>query len=100
MNWVISPIEKKKNLSDSRSPENVADEFVWIEKNIPQAQEIFIEDDTFTVNRKRVREICQALIDRKTKIKWTCNARADVDYDTLRMMKAANCRLLWLRTKH
>lgn len=77
-----------------RSPENVADEFVWIEKNIPQASEIFIEDDTFTVNPKRVRQICQALIDRGTKIKWTCNARTDVDFETLKMMKAANCRLL------
>jgi anaerobic magnesium-protoporphyrin IX monomethyl ester cyclase len=46
------------------------------------------------VDRSRCREICQLLTAAKNKISWTANARADVDFETLKMMKAAGCRLL------
>ena len=78
----------------TRSPENVAAEIEFIEKNFPGAKEIFIEDDTLTLHKKRVVKLCEEIIRRGLKIAWTCNARADVDYETLEIMKAANCRLL------
>ncbi len=77
-----------------RSVENVAAEFEWIQEHLPQVRDIFIEDDTFTVNRQRCRALCQALINRGLKLTWTANARADVDYETLRLMRAAGCRSL------
>jgi len=77
-----------------RSPENVADEFEWIVNNLPEVKEIGIEDDTFTAKRERAREICRLIIERGIKIKWYCNVRADVDYETLRLMKEAGCRLV------
>ncbi|UCD87627.1 MAG: radical SAM protein [Desulfobacterales bacterium] len=78
----------------ARSAENVVDEFQYIAENFPFVKEVFIEDDTFTVDRRRCRQICEMLIEAKNKISWTANARADVDLETLRMMKAAGCRLL------
>jgi radical SAM superfamily enzyme YgiQ (UPF0313 family) len=57
-------------------------------------KEIFIEDDTFTVDRTRCREICRRLTQAKNRIQWTANARADVDLETLKLMKKAGCRLL------
>jgi radical SAM superfamily enzyme YgiQ (UPF0313 family) len=78
----------------ARSPENVVKEFAYIAEHFPYVKEIFIEDDTFTIDRKRCREICQMLVDSGNRISWTANARADVDYETLRMMKKAGCRLL------
>jgi radical SAM superfamily enzyme YgiQ (UPF0313 family) len=39
-----------------RSPENVAKEFEFIAQNFPFVKEIFIEDDTFPVDRKRCRK--------------------------------------------
>ena len=78
----------------TRSPANVAEELAYVEKEFPQVREVFIEDDTLTLHRKRVVELCEEIIRRGLKIAWTCNARADVDLDTLKMMKAANCRLL------
>lgn len=78
----------------ARSPENVVEEFQYISETFTFVKEIFIEDDTFTVDRKRCREICQRLIEAKNRISWTANARADVDFETLRLMKRAGCRLL------
>lgn len=78
----------------ARSAENVVEEFQYIAETFPFVKEIFIEDDTFTVDRSRCRQICQLLIEAKNKISWTANARADVDFETLKMMKAAGCRLL------
>jgi len=78
----------------SRSPNNVAEEFEYIQNELPEVKEIFIEDDTFTVNKKRVVEICKEIKKRKIDILWSCDARADLDYETMKVMKDAGCRLL------
>jgi radical SAM superfamily enzyme YgiQ (UPF0313 family) len=77
-----------------RSVKSIVDEFVYIKKNFPQVKEIMIEDDTLTADKKRCREFAQALIDAKaTAIPWSANSRADVDLETMKIMKKANCRL-------
>ena len=72
----------------------MVEEFLYIAETFPFVKEVFIEDDTFTVDRKRCQEICQGLIKEKNRISWTANSRADVDFETLRLMKKAGCRLL------
>ena len=50
-------------------------------------------DDTFTVNRERVMEICQRIIERKLRIYWICLARVNTIDDTLvKAMKEAGCK--------
>lgn len=78
----------------SRSAKNIVDEFEWITQNLPFVKDIMIEDDTFTVDRNRVREICEEVIHRGLKVTWTVNSRADVDLETLKLMKKAGCRLV------
>jgi radical SAM superfamily enzyme YgiQ (UPF0313 family) len=78
----------------SRSTKNIVDEFEWVKTNLPYVQDIMIEDDTFTLDKNRVKAICQEIIDRGLKVMWTVNARADVDLETLKIMKAAGCRLV------
>jgi radical SAM superfamily enzyme YgiQ (UPF0313 family) len=78
----------------ARSVANVVDEFEYVNNELPSVKEIFIEDDTFTINKHRVREICSALQKRALDVRWSCNARATLDYETMRMMKAAGCRLI------
>ena len=73
-----------------RSIENVIAEFKYIRQNFPDVKEIFIEDDTFTANRYRTREFCDALLKNNIKIIWSCNARADVDFETMQKMKRKN----------
>ena len=77
-----------------RSVKSIVDEFLFIAENFPKVKEIMIEDDTLTADRKRCRELSQALIDAKaTTIPWSANSRADVDLVTMKIMKRANCRL-------
>ncbi len=78
----------------SRSVKNIVDEFEWIKHNLPQVKDIMIEDDTFTLDKQRVKQICEEVIRRDLKVTWTVNARADVDFETLKLMKQAGCRLV------
>ena len=93
-NYCLFPQTLQGHQYRTRSAESVVDELQYIEKSFPGVREVFIEDDTLTLNRKRTARICEEIIRRGLKIAWTCNARADVDLDTLKMMRAANCRLL------
>ncbi|MDO8726852.1 MAG: radical SAM protein [Candidatus Methanoperedens sp.] len=77
-----------------RSIQNVLDELEWIEKNLPTLKEVFFEDDTFTIDKKRVIEFTEGYLKRNLKITWSCNARATLDYETMKKMKKSNCRLL------
>lgn len=77
-----------------RSPENVVAELAYIEKNFPEVQEVGFEDDCFTANIKRVRRICELILEQKIKLKWYCNVRGNLEYDILKLMKKAGCRLV------
>jgi anaerobic magnesium-protoporphyrin IX monomethyl ester cyclase len=78
----------------SRSPQNIAEEFVWIAKNLPEVKEVLIDDDTFTMNKAHAQATANELIKVKNKVKWTCEARANLDFETLILMKKAGCRLI------
>lgn len=55
-------------------------------------KQIMFYDDTFTVYRKNVLDLCDLLIDNKLDLCWTCFARVDyVDQEMLQKMKAAGC---------
>ena len=77
-----------------RSVKNLVDELEFISNELPEVKEIFLEDDTLTVNQARARAISQEIIDRKLKIIWSTNSRADADYETMRIMHKSGCRLL------
>ncbi|OGC08480.1 magnesium-protoporphyrin IX monomethyl ester oxidative cyclase [candidate division WOR-1 bacterium RIFOXYA2_FULL_36_21] len=78
----------------TRSVDNFVYELEYISQELPQIKEVFIEDDTFTVDKKRVQAICEEIIRKKIKLCWSANVRADVDYETLKLMKSAGCRLV------
>jgi|AGTN01.2.fsa_nt_gi Fe-S oxidoreductase len=77
-----------------RSIDSVLDEFEYIAKELPFVKEVFIEDDTFTIDKKRIAEFCNKKMERGLKGTWSCNARATLDFETLKLMKKAGCRLL------
>jgi hopanoid biosynthesis associated radical SAM protein HpnJ len=74
----------------TRSPQNVYEEIKWITENIPEMRELSFDDDTFTANREHAREIARLI--RPLGISWTINARANCDYETLRIMREAGLR--------
>ena len=49
-------------------------------------------DDCFTVNKKRLKTICQEIIEREYHISWHCFARVDtVNEELLKVMRQAGC---------
>ena len=61
-----------------RSVKSVVDEFEYIINSLP-VKEIFIEDDTFTLNKKRIIQFCEEIHNRKIEITWSCQSRATLD---------------------
>lgn len=56
-------------------------------------KEISFYDDNFIVFPSRISKICDAIINEKLDITWSCDARVDTvkSIDTLKMLKAAGC---------
>jgi anaerobic magnesium-protoporphyrin IX monomethyl ester cyclase len=80
-----------------RSPENVVDEMEYDVEHWPKVKkgEIFFEDDTFTVNKKRAMRICEEIFERGLEVMWSVNARVDTgDIELFKKMKEAGCREL------
>mgnify|MGYP000429754586 CR=1 FL=1 len=59
---------------------------------------IFFYDDNFTADRKRAKELLEAMIGERFKFKWTTQVRADVakDLELVRLMKKAGCHTLYV----
>lgn len=74
-----------------RSPENVLAEIDLLTRHYGVTYFRFC-DDTFTVNRRRVQQICDLLIERHPHVRWTCTTRCDcIDSELLATMKRAGC---------
>ena len=48
-------------------------------------------EDNFTFNRKRLHRFCELVIERKIKLKWDCEARADLSEKDIDLMARAGC---------
>lgn len=79
-----------------RSTENVVEEIEYILKEFPDLKSLGFEDDTFTADLERTKNICRLMIAKgiNKKINWWVNARVTLDLDTMLLMKEAGCRLL------
>jgi hopanoid biosynthesis associated radical SAM protein HpnJ len=77
-----------------RSADNVIAEVRWIKENMPEVKEIMFDDDTFTdtSNLPRVEAIARGM--GELGMTWSCNAKANVPYNTLKVMKDNGLRLL------
>jgi hopanoid biosynthesis associated radical SAM protein HpnJ len=75
-----------------RSTDDVANEVRYALEAFPQVKEIFFDDDTFNYQKARTIELCAKL--KPLKFTWSCTSRVTTDYDTLKAMKEAGCRLL------
>ena len=73
-----------------RSSENVLNE---VEEALALGYErIHFADDVFTLNKKRIMQICKDILDRSLDFKWECLGRVDsIDKTTAAAMKRAGC---------
>ena len=75
-----------------RSVGNVIDELKWAAAAFPQVKEFFFDDDTLTDNLRRVEALAKEI--GKLGLTWSCNAKANVPYQTLKVMQDNGLRLL------
>jgi len=75
-----------------RSVANVLGEAAWIRDHMPEVKEIFFDDDTFTDLPERAEAIARGL--GRLGLTWSCNAKANVRRETLRVMRDNGLRLL------
>jgi len=77
-----------------RSPRLVVDEIEMVNKELG-FERINIVDDTFTVNHRHVKQICNEIVKRGLHIEWGAYSRVDtITEELLGVMKEAGCRYL------
>ena len=78
----------------ARSPKNVVDELEWL-RDVHGANGISFCDDTLTLDRQRILEICEEIKNRKIGLPWGCLTRVDrVSKEVLAKMREAKCQLI------
>jgi len=75
-----------------RSVDHVVEEIRLAKHYFPQVREFFFDDDTFTDNLPRAEAIAKEL--GKLGVTWSCNAKANVPRETLKVLKDNGLRLL------
>jgi hopanoid biosynthesis associated radical SAM protein HpnJ len=76
----------------TRSVASVLEEAALAKELFPQMKELFFDDDTFTDDRQRAAQIARGL--GRLGLTWSCNAKANVPRETLRVMRDNGLRLL------
>ncbi len=75
-----------------RSTDDVAAEMAHAKELFPHVKEFFFDDDTFNIQKARTIELCAKL--KPLGITWSSTSRVTTDYETLKAMREAGCRLL------
>jgi radical SAM superfamily enzyme YgiQ (UPF0313 family) len=75
-----------------RSIDNVVEEFAYIQQELPEVRSVMIQDDMLT--DERALAFSARKIKRDIKLPWSCYARSNLTYETMRVMKRAGCRVL------
>jgi len=75
-----------------RSTDDVAAEMAKAKQLWPDVKEFFFDDDTFNIQKVRTIELCAKL--KPLGLTWSCTSRVTTDFETLKAMKEAGCRLL------
>ena len=78
----------------ARSAENVVDELQMLQSE--GYESAVMVDDNFTHNRKRVERICELIREKRIKMQFYCEGRADnASYEMLRTMKRAGFNVIY-----
>jgi anaerobic magnesium-protoporphyrin IX monomethyl ester cyclase len=79
----------------ARSPKNIVDELELL-RDVYGADAFTFYDDTLTLDRKRIFEICREIKTKKISIPWDCQTRVDqVSKEVLAKMREANCQQIF-----
>jgi hopanoid biosynthesis associated radical SAM protein HpnJ len=80
------------HLYRTRSAGHVIAEMTRARDYFPQVKEYFFDDDTFTDDLPRAEEVARGL--RELDLTWSCNAKPNVPYESLKVLRDNGLRLL------
>lgn len=79
----------------ARSAKNVVDEMEHL-RHVYKAKYVEFLDDIFTLNKKRVVEICHEILARHLDMEWVCSSRVDIiSRELMKIMKKAGCTTIY-----
>ncbi len=79
----------------ARSPRNIVDELEML-RDVYKANAFTFYDDTLTLEKNRIFEICELIKKRKIDIPWDCQTRVDqVSKEVLKKMRETNCQQIF-----
>src|SRR3989339_366459 len=74
-----------------RSVKNIIDEILYIQKKLPNIKSVWIHDDTFFIDNRRVIEFCNEIIKNNIKLNFTCSGRLrPISEEMVKKMEEAN----------
>jgi len=77
-----------------RSVDNIIKELKVLIQNFG-IKDIIFYDDTLTLNKERIVNLCNRILIEKINISWGCYSRVDtIDEDIVQIMKKAGCRMI------
>jgi radical SAM superfamily enzyme YgiQ (UPF0313 family) len=78
----------------AKSPKAIIEEIKYLKEKY-KIKEILFYDDSFTLDRQRIIELCDEMIKNKINIPWSCETRVNlVDKELLSKMKNAGCYII------
>lgn len=77
-----------------RSVEHIIEELKYIKKELPEVKEILWDDPTFVVDEEFISQLCNAMLDNKINLPWSCATRANITFETLKIMKKSGARVM------
>lgn len=75
-----------------RTIASVIEELKFVQREMPYIKEFFFQDDV--IPKERATELAQAILASGLNIRWSCYSRANLDIETLRLMKKSGCRTM------
>lgn len=80
----------------NRSLDNIIKEIKQVKKQFGTYQFEF-KDDSFTLDKRRIGQLCQKMIEEKIDINWSCTTRVDLlDEEIVKKMKKSGCNVIKL----
>jgi radical SAM superfamily enzyme YgiQ (UPF0313 family) len=78
----------------TQSPQRIVNEIKYLKEKFG-VNELIFYDDTFTINRKRIVQLCNIMIEDDIDIIWSCETRVNlVDKELLNLMRKAGCYII------
>ena len=84
-----------KRIYRKRSPSSVVDEIEFMIEHFG-SRAVYFREDNFSVDRRHVEGICEAILDRGISIPWECESRVDtLTKPLIERMARAGCKSMW-----